>query len=305
MIGKALLFICFGAASIPIQASILLSEDFSYPDGSLISVSEEKWKSHSGTEGQARVGGGQLLLTQRMSEDVSAGLDGGPLTASNTSAIYTRFTVTFSTLPAGAQGGYFAHFKNASAAAGYRCRIFATTNGAAGGCFKLGVASGANTATAFLPHDLLLYEPYVVVFRMVLSDDVCTLWLDPKSETDSGVISTDSPTPQAVAAFAFRESLASGSGIGEMTVDNLIVATTFAEAVPEQMAPPVVSISFQGGAIELRWQSEIGHSYSVWATNDIGLGLALLSNELWFWDGIGTFYETPSTSTRFYKISSP
>ena len=212
-------------------AAVLFSDNFNYPDGALATVAEGKWKTHSGTAGQMEVVSGALRLSQKRSEDVSAVLNATPIGATNYPALYAAFTVNFSVLPSGSLGGYFAHFKDSTATTGIRCRIFATTNRAATGSFRLGVASGTNTATGLLPNDCKPGTRYRLVCRLTLSNSLSTLWLNPNSERDPGVSSTDEAAVKAVIAFAFRQSLSSGSGMGELSVDDLVVATTFTDAL--------------------------------------------------------------------------
>ena len=224
------------------HGSVVFSDDFSYPDGPLVTVSDGRWKTHSGTVGQVEVVSGQISLSQKKSEDVNAPFPDGPIGPIQALAMYAGFKVNFSTLPTGANGTYFAHFKDTTATTGLRCRIFASTNGAPSGSFRLGIAAATNTATSMLARDLELHTVYQVTCRMLLGNNSSTLWVQPNAETDPGTTSTDEATPKPAVAFAFRESLA-GGGMGELTVDDLVVATTFAEVHPAAPAsPPLIVI---------------------------------------------------------------
>jgi Immunoglobulin domain len=75
---------------------------------------------------------------------------------------------------------------------------------------------------------------------MVLADNQSTLWLNPNAETDPGATSTDEAAPKTVAAIAFRQSLASGAGMGELAVDDLVVATEFAELLSDAGPPAII-----------------------------------------------------------------
>lgn len=235
----------------PIEAGVLFSEDFSYPDGPLVTVANGEWKTHSGTAGQALVSSGELKLSQSQSEDVSAPFPDGIQGPEQAAALYAAFKVTFSALPTGAKGGYFAHFKDGAATTGLRCRIFATTNGAAPGSFQLGIAAAASEASSMVAQNLKPGVSYKLVCRMALADNVCTLWINPTSEDRPSATSTDEATVKAVTAFAFRQSRSSGSGMGEVTVDNLKVATSFTETMlasaPVILSEPADCMAVQGG----------------------------------------------------------
>ncbi|PYM16364.1 MAG: hypothetical protein DME18_01725 [Verrucomicrobia bacterium] len=221
------------------SAGVILSDSFSYPDGPLITVSNGKWSTHSGTAGQMDVIAGKINLTQTESEDVNAPLEGQPYGPTSSTNLYARFTVDFSALPSGA-GTYFAHFKDTTTS-GFRCRIFATTNGAAPGFFRLGISAAANTPATF-PNDLSLNTDYVVVVKLSTSDSAGTLWLNPASESDANMVSTDTAAALNVASFAFRQSLSAGNGMGTLTVDDFAVGTSFGDlAGGVGDGPPVIT----------------------------------------------------------------
>ena len=240
--------------------SIVFSDAFDYPDGDLVRVSGGKWKTHSGTTGQLQVLGGAIQLSQRRSEDVHAPFPGGVIGPFEALELYVSFTANFSSLPTGVSGSYFAHFKDTTATTGIRCRVFATTNGAAAGTFRLGIASGTNSATSAFTKELYAHTTYRVVCRLNLGNNVSRLWLDPRAETDASLTSTDEPVPKNVAAIAFRQSLASGSGMGELTVDDVVVATTFLEVLPARAPVVLANLADQtvlaGGDVIFRVQAE-------------------------------------------------
>jgi len=240
MLGKRVsIFLYSLTAFSTAHASVVFSDNFSYPDGPLVLVSNGRWETHSGTSGQINAAAGLVKLSQRNTEDVSAVLvQDGAISATNTAALYAGFKINFSALPTG-PGTYFAHFKDASPTTGFRCRVFACTNGAAVGTYRIGIASAATEPSQVLDEDLNLNVAYRVICRLILSNSLSALWLNPNAETDRHVTSTDSAASKTVTAFAFRESLAAGAGMGELTVDDLIVSTTFAETGPHA-APPTI-----------------------------------------------------------------
>lgn len=302
---KVLSLLGITAGLLTTQGATLFSDDFTYPNGPLVRVSTGKWKTHSGTAEQTEVVNGQLTLSQKHSEDLSGIFPAGPASKTNTIALYASFKIAFLALPSGANGAYFAHFKDANATAGFRCRIFASTNKAAQDCFRLGIASGSNAATAWWPENLRLRAGYRVMCRMRLADNACTLWLNPVSEDSPAVNAEDLPTPRIVTAFAFRQTLASGSGMGELLVDNLRVATQFGETVAETDEIPLGIRLTDAAVIELSWPADPTKTYSVWSADSLPDNFTLLAGDLW-WDGGSGLYEEPAYGiSRFYRISTP
>ncbi len=89
------------------QAIVLLQDDFSYADGSLVANSGGNWTTTSGTAGQVDVAGGVLNLTQAESEDVNR-----TFASQASGSLFAGVNVNFSGLPSGT-GGYFMHFRTA------------------------------------------------------------------------------------------------------------------------------------------------------------------------------------------------
>jgi DNA/RNA endonuclease YhcR with UshA esterase domain len=226
--------------SLSAMANVILTETFTYADGPVVSGSAGIWTTHSGTTpDQVDVASGKINLTETESEDVNATLIGEPYTAAGSAVLYARFTVNFSALPTGT-GGHFAHFRDKGN--GFRARLFATTTGAAAGTLRLAIGYAGNSGTP-LETDLSLGTTYTVMFKLDLAAGNASLWVNPAAETDPSAVSTDSNTAISVSTFAFRQSLSNGNGMGTLVVDDLKVATTFAEAldnsVPEP-TPPVI-----------------------------------------------------------------
>jgi len=213
------------------SASILFSDAFNYQDGSLTTVSGGIWINHSGTAGQVDVAAGQVNLTGAESEDVHANLLGGPYSAG---VLYYSMLVNFSALPQGA-GTYFTHLMNDSTT--FRARVVTTTNGASPGSFRLAISNGSNPPTyALHPLDLSLGTDYLIVVRYDMDQPWVRsrLWINPAGESDTSVEATDDVTGAPIYAIALRQSRTSGpTDMGVLTVDNVRVATTFVEVVPE------------------------------------------------------------------------
>jgi endonuclease/exonuclease/phosphatase family metal-dependent hydrolase len=224
--------------AITAAAALLLNDRFDYPDGALVTVSTNFWMHHSGSvTGEVAVASGRVWLSGANTEDVNAPLAGQPYPASGaTNVFYAGFTVKFTTLPA-AGGAYFAHFKDGST--GFRARVWALAEGAAPGKFRLGISSTSGSVISVTnPGDLSLNTDYAVVTRLVNSNSVSTLWINPVAETDAGISTSEGVSTFTVAGYAFREN----TGEGVLSLDDLKIGTTFAEVTggPSAPRPPVI-----------------------------------------------------------------
>ncbi len=207
------------------DAALLLNDPFSYPDGSLVTVSGGVWVHHSGSvNGEVTVASGRVLLSDANTEDVNASLAGQPYPASGTTNVfYASFTVKFTSLPS-SSGAYFAHFKDSSS--GFRARIWALTGGAGTGKFRLGISSTSGSViSAASSVDLNLNQDYTVVTRLVNSNSAATLWINPAAESDAGISTSESASTFTVTSYALREN----AGEGALNLDNLRVGTSFAD----------------------------------------------------------------------------
>ncbi len=218
-------------------ATIILQESFTYGYGPLTNVSAGKWVMHSGSAATPgfNVASGLAQISASLADDVNAALTNSPYaSSSSTGALYAAFDVNFSSLPTSG-GAYFAHFKDNST--GFRARIFANLTGATAGSFRIGIANNSGTATNILT-DLSLNTTYRIVIRHILATGVSTIWLSPSSELSTGSTGNDAPGIITVTSFALRQ--AAGEGI--LTVDNLVVGTTFADVVPGSLNPPFITV---------------------------------------------------------------
>jgi endonuclease/exonuclease/phosphatase family metal-dependent hydrolase len=231
----------FFVAATLADAALLLNDSFSYPDGPLVTVSGGVWAHHSGSAGEVMVSSGRVLLNEGNTEDVNAPLAGQPYEASGvTNVFYASFTVKFTSLPGGG-GTYFAHFKNSSTT--FRARIWALTGGAASGKFRLGISSTSGSAiSATNTTDLSLNTDYTVVTRLVNTNSVSTLWINPQAESDASISTSESASTFTVVSYALRES----TGEGALNLDNLRVGTSFADVVPSGSGqPPALTVQPQ------------------------------------------------------------
>jgi hypothetical protein len=220
------IFLCACTTS---RAAIIFSDNFSYPNGALTSVSGGIWANHSGTANQVDVVSGKTHLTEAESEDVNATISGAPYSSGT---LYAGIDFNFSSLPQGA-GQYFFHFKDTGTSL-FRGRVFAVP-GVAAGTFRIGITNGSNSGVVAIPTDLALNTDHRLVLAYDTAAVVSTLYLDSPTET-GGVVATDVVTAAPISTICLRQSTTTGpTTMGILDVDNLIVATTYTEAatVPE------------------------------------------------------------------------
>ena len=224
-----------------------LCDSFSFPDGSVVPNSSFFWGYGSGTNGDAQLLGGQLLLSGSRSEDVGAFLTNSPYLPSQGWILYSKFTANFSTRPTAGNGEYFAHFRGTLAGGSFGARIFATTNGAGAGKLRLGISASAGAPpSAVLPADLETNVTYTVVTRYNVGTGQSALWVNPTSEASPSAVSTDNAFTFDVWTYAFRQQ----SGIGNLAVDDVKVGTSFSDVLESK---PALTITATGNNVTLSW----------------------------------------------------
>lgn len=276
------------AGSTP--AAVLLNEPFDYADGSLVTVSDGAWQTFSGTAGQITVAAGRASLNLADGEDVQALLSPPPATG----VVCAGFTLRFSTLPPGG-GSYFALFKDTGTSSGFRARVWALTNGAAGGKFRVGLSSTAAGLNATYPADLSLNTDYRVVVRLTNATGTATLWLNPVAESDPSITTTESVASSTVTVFALRQ----GGDKGLLTVDNLLVGESFAEVVSTNAPPSEPPLPTP--AFSVLTYNTHGNSAADWSTN--AEQVQAIGRQVMYLDpDIITFQEIPMTNAGWAKL---
>jgi hypothetical protein len=222
---------------------ILVQDSFNYPNGCVTAVSGGLWAAHSQPGvGCVTVSGGQLQVSFWNAEDVSVALPGAPYDTVNNpgiDALYSSFTLTCIELPTTPYGAYFAHFMDSGTF--FRDRVWAMTNGAAPGMYRLAIgstnSSGAG-ATVF-PMDLAPNMAYTIVTRLILPTGASALGINPATESDLIAISPqpDPGQPFATSRYGFRQVRRER---GVMLVDNFKVSTSFSDLVGIS-TPPLIS----------------------------------------------------------------
>lgn len=257
--------------SLSARAFVIFSDSFNYPNGEL---TNSTWVSEPGN----------TLNTGVSVNNNSVQIQ--PINSSAPRAYYTNglanFVVSnvlvFGTncyyFPTNAPvaGIYFSYTINvASPGQGYYgdlsdtnfdlvCRTYAATNTATPGSYRMGIGTAttlsaatnsSGTATNIVQQDLTLNSTYTIVGRYILSSALQTLWVNPANEATSGsanqanATSTSTLTP-GLASFTFRS--ASSSPDANLTLNNLVIGTTFADVVPTSAGsnPPFITIQPQG-----------------------------------------------------------
>jgi len=168
---RSAVFALLALSAPSLRAGVILSDSFTYPDGLVTNAPGSPWVTHSSTANEeVMVVSSRLQLTYARGDDVNALLSGQPYTTGGGATLYASFTVNFSALPS-TSGSYFAHCKDNST--GYRARIWASTTGAPGGSFRLGIGNGtgATATTGQLTNDLALNTTYTVMAHVKDVDD--------------------------------------------------------------------------------------------------------------------------------------
>jgi len=255
--------IIFAATALAAKAGVVLSDDFSYPDGGI--VTNSTWVNSSGTANTMLVSGQQLEVTTSRWEDIANTLAGGPYATNGAvTALYSSLTLKCTYRPTSG-GTYFAHFTGANAygpLTGHRARIWAsTTNFAAAkladpGNFLLSIVNNGlgNATNAQWTTELATNVTYTIVTKYVIGTGIATMWINPTNESDPSVTGTD-PVPLDdiapnglptngvinISHYAFRQA----TGEGTMLIDNLKVGTQFADVAGPNTAPTISSIQDQ------------------------------------------------------------
>jgi len=260
------------------RADVVFQELFKYTNGPVIVTSTNdlagvlvtNWIRFSGTASPSDL----LVKNNRLEVDSSSTYlgvtatrtdDCGRLfaTASGSSytnahqLIYVSYVVNFTNPPTTA-GTYFGHFKyGAAGSTSYEGKIFALA-GTLTNTYRLAISAAANTPSQTYAADLALNTDYQVVLEWdPVTLSALSMWINPISTSDTKVTSGDAFTPgtaNIVNMYAFRQ--ASGFG-GFLTVSNLVVATTFDEALTNVLATNAVAprIAVQPAAVTTNFQN--------------------------------------------------
>jgi hypothetical protein len=276
------------------ENGVLMADDFGYADGSIVLNSTPLWNTHSaGANGtnETQIIGGKLFLTNNASEDINRWFTNAPVLNTSGQLIFTRFILNLSQLPtANGVGEYFTHVYGFSGA--FRARVFASTNGATSGKYRLAISVASFTPVQF-PQDLSPNQSYVVITRYNSATGESALWVDAASESSQKVSATDTASTITAYGIAFRQS----TGIGSITIDDLVVGSTFADVFTEPAIGPIpLQISLAGGNVTLTWANPAFKLYSASTVNGIYTEVI----------GATSPYSTPiSGNERYFRLVYP
>ncbi len=253
------------------RAYVLIQDNFNYANGNLTNVSDEIWSEGPGdsvgtavtvANNAAFLSGGASVTSDYprtyFTNGIATNVVGYVISApqpvyffpSNApvAALYYSYTLTEGAAPSTTSSAYFSYLVDTNY--DFRAKVLVTTTGAASGYYRLGVSSSASSTTNVVLQDLAVGQAYAVVVRYVLSTGISTLWVSPTapaSESDSaasevavstGAVGLGGGTNASTAGFGLRNV----SGIGPVSIANLLVGTTFGEVVPATVGsnPPFV-----------------------------------------------------------------
>ena len=224
------------ALSASVASAQLVNETFPYADGNL--VGNGGWQSHSGVAPVVVAGGKAIVDNVAGSQDVNK-----PITATLGAGgtFYAALDVSMDAaapldIPTGGTtvvSTYFAHFKDTAATTGsnFRGRIFAT--GITGSDYTYGLNATSSSPTAPAASWATGYafgSTQRVVVSFSFDDGLAKLWVDPVNELSTSISHTGGAL-QSIAAFGLRQSSEGAGADAIETVDNLCIATNFADAL--------------------------------------------------------------------------
>ncbi len=126
---------------------------------------------------------------------------------------------------------YYTHLME-PAGFNYHARVNTAPPNAAGDYSMSIMARGTNADATAWASDLNYDQTYQIVVKFDAAAGTATMWIDPANEGDVNVVSTN---VDAVGLTSSRIALRQDStspGLTNIEVDNLVVATSFAEVCP-------------------------------------------------------------------------
>ncbi len=236
-IAVALIFTAVQASAV-----VYFSDTFSYADGQLTNTSGGVWTSFSGSS-SLNVSNGYAIVAQDRTLDVAASLGG----VHSNDIIYAKYDFRFDVLPGPTNGtSYFSMFKDSGTSLFLGRTLGGTVSGDPAGTYHLGAnAEASSQLKAFFPTALSTGVWFTAVLRInqtAVSAPVVTIWVNPTLESDPSASHTGTLPNLAISTFALRQATV----IGRINIDNLVIASSFAEAIPEPSTMVMVGAGLLG-----------------------------------------------------------
>jgi hypothetical protein len=231
-----LLLSTLALAALPASATILLTDSFIYADGLLQTTGAANWtvvdySGGTGSAGNLAVAGGAVSYANDADTSLR-NLYQSPLSATVSSGLsYYSFTFNASAASTTSGGQRISGLGDGSTES-MRGQVW-LKGGSAADTFLLGItnSSGSGGDAVWWATDLAINTNYQVVVEYDRSAGTSQLWLDPLSVASTSVSDgAVSGSSRSTMVLYNRTNV----NLGNYTIDDLIVATTFAEvAVPE------------------------------------------------------------------------
>ena len=224
-----------------LQSQVIFYDGLNYPNGCIATNSGGLWVLHnSGTNNDAIEVNGRYEVNETRADDVHHYFD--PLNTNNgyiSGTLFASWTIRMTNLPSSGSGAYFAHFSD-NTFGEFRGRVFALTNGALPGAYRLGVANAGASPNQVFAMDLAPNIDYQVVLKYDLDLVAASLYINPASESDPGIGPTGDlgSISNALTSFAFRQAV----GIGVVHNAKLLVGQTFADVVTNPVTKAVFGL---------------------------------------------------------------
>lgn len=191
---------------------VILSEGFSYADGSL--VGNGGWARESGTAGDFQVTSGQAVVQHGApSEDVKLPF------SSVEGDLYVGFDFSVDDLGApysDSDNEYFTHLD-------FKARMDIVPPSGSGD-YSVGISSATSTAEATWDSDLTFGTVYRAIIKFDQTTGTAQLWIDPSTTSDTS-ISGSATSAFSVGEFELRQSDSSENET--VRVDDLMIGETF------------------------------------------------------------------------------
>ncbi len=248
---KKLYFFLSFLLAVNISFAQVLTEDFNYTAGQLITANG--WTAHSGGgtnsitvtapgltyTGHPGSGVGNAVSMTTTGEDANK-----TFTAITTGSVYFSFLVNLSA--AQATGDYFIGLFQTTAI--FPVRLYAKSDGAGG--FFFGVSKGASTVV-YETTSRSFGTTYLVVSNYVYNtgtatDDVINLWVNPAlggTETPATIANVTGTSNDATTIGAIYLRQGTAANASTQQVDAILVGATWESVTPTGAAAPLLSIS--------------------------------------------------------------